>query len=290
MGLFIFALVVLAVSTGGYRAWRRGAGADIPAAVVEWAARLLSGDRAEWGQAMLGELGQYQGFARSRFALGCAVAALGLPRRDRSGRWVMVSVPGAAVASAGLVGYGFARYPGMVTGRGTWLALAAFAAVLVGFVAVTGATTRRSPVGVTGLISGCVLAGVSIAIGAAATSGRSKASIFLLLIIPVASVAVGAVATRGGRGRAVGRRAALVAAVVAALAVFLVLAGDTLITGGRPYDAGQLRDFATSGYPDMATYAVNDNLGTAMVQLLLMSVVAAVFGAAGATLATRRSR
>jgi hypothetical protein len=291
MGLIILGLVVFAVAAGVYRAWRRrrGAGADIPAAVVGWAARLLSVDRAEWGQAMLGELGQYKGSARWRYALGCAVAAIGLPRRGRSARWVMASVLVASIVSAGLVGYGFARYPGMVTGTGTWLALAAFAAVLAGFVVVTGVTTRQSPIGVTGLVCGCALAGVWIVVGAVALSTRSTGSMLLLLILPLASIAVGVIGARRGRTRTAGRRAALVSAVVAALAVFLVLAADTLITGGRPYDTGQLQDFATSGYPDMATYAVSDNLGTAMVLLLLMSAMTALLGSAGASLAGRQS-
>jgi hypothetical protein len=292
MGLIILALMVLAGAAGAYRAWRRrrtGASADIPAAVVGWAARLLSVDRAEWGQAMLGELGQYRGSARWRYAMGCAVAAIGLPRRGRSGRWVMASVLVASITSAGLVGYGFARYPGMVAGAGTWLALAMFAALLAGFVVVTGVTTRQSPVAVTGLVSGCALAGVWIVVGAVAMSTRSTTSTALLLILPLASIAVGVVGARRGHTRVAGRRAALVSAVVAALAVFLVLATNTLITGGRPYDAGQLRDFATSGYPDMATYAVSDNLGTAMVLLLLMSVMTSVLGSAGAGLARRHS-
>jgi len=282
---------VLAVAAGVYRAWhkrRTGGTADIPAAVVGWAARLLSVDRAEWGQAMLGELGQYQGFARWRYALGCAVAAIGLPRRARSGRWVMASVLVASIASAGLVGYGFARYPGMVAGAGTWLALATFATLLAAFVVVAGVTTRQSPIGVTGLVSGCVLAVVWIVVGGVALSTRSTTSTALLLILPLASIAVGVVGARRGHTRTAGRRAALVSAVVAALAVFLVLATDTLITGGRPYDAGQLQDFATSGYPDMATYAVSDNLGTAMALLLLMSVMTAVLSSAGASLAGRR--
>jgi len=291
MGLIILALVVLAVAASVYRVWRRrgSGGGDIPAAVVGWAAQLLSVDRAEWGQAMLGELGQYQGSARWRYALGCAVAAIGLPRRGRSGRWVLASVLVASIASAGLVGYGFARYPGMVTGAGTWLALATFAAVLAGFVVVTGVTTRQSPIGVTGLVCGCALAGVWIVVGALTLVTRSTTSMFLLLILPLASTGVGVVGVRRGRTRTAGRRAALVSAVVAALAVFLVLATDTLITGGRPYDAGQIQDFATSGYPDMATYAVSDNLGTAMVLLLLMSAMTGLLGSAGASLATHRS-
>jgi hypothetical protein len=291
MGLIILGLVAIAAAAGAYRSWRRGrnGSTDIPTAIVEWAARLLSADRAEWGQAMLGELGKYKGAARWRYALGCALAAIGLPRRGRGGRWVMASVLVASIASAGLVGYGFTRYPGIVTGVRTWLALATFAALLAGFVVVTGVATRQSPIGVTGLVCGCALAGVWIVVGAITLSTRTTASMFLLLILPLASIAVGVIGARRGRTRTAGRRAALVSAVVAALAVFLVLATDTLITGGRPYDAGQLQDFATSGYPDMATYAVSDNLGTAMVVLLLMSAVTAVLGSAGASLARRHS-
>jgi hypothetical protein len=292
MGLIILASVVLAVAAGVGPAWRRrrtGSG-DLPAVVVGWGARLLSTDRAEWGQAMVGELGQYQGVARWRFALGCVVAAVGLPRRDGSGRWVVASVLVASIASAGLVGYGFVRYPGMVTGAGTWLALTTFAVVLAGFVVVTGVTTRQSPIGITGLVSGCALAGVWIVVGAVALALRSAASMFALLILPLVSIAVGVVGARGGRTRTAARCTVLVSAVVAALAVFLVLAADTLITGGRPYDAGQLHDFATSGYPDLATYAVSDNLGTAMVLLLLMSGMTALLGTVAATLSTPRGR
>jgi hypothetical protein len=282
-------LAVLAVAAAAHKAWRRrraGDSADLPAAIVGWAARLLSTDRAEWGQAMLGELEQYQDSARWRYALGCAVAAVGLPRRGRSGRRVMASVLAAASAGVGLVGYGFARYPGMVTGAGTWLALAAFVALLAGFVVVAGVTTRQSPVAVTGLVSGCVLAGVWLVVGGFVLLDRSTA---LLVVLPLAPIAVGVLGARRGHSRVAGRRTALVSAVVAALAVFVVLATEIMITGGRPYDAGQLRDFATSRYPDIATYAISDNLGTAMVLLLYISVSTAVLGSAGAALARRRS-
>ena len=167
---------------------------DVPAALVEWAARLLSVDRAEWGQAMLGELEQYKGAARWRFALGCAAAVVGLPRRSGNGRWVIASVLVASIASAGLVSYSFVRYPGMVTGAGTWMALAAFAVVLAGFVGLAGVTTRQSSIGITELVSGCALAGLSIVV--VELSARSKASMLLLLIIPVASIVVGVVAAR----------------------------------------------------------------------------------------------
>jgi hypothetical protein len=179
---------------------------------------------------------------------------------------------------------------GMVTGTGTWLAVAAFGAVLVGFVVVTAIAARPSPIGVSGVVCGCALAGVWIVAARAAVSARSTVSMLLLLILPVVSIAAGVFGARRGRTQAAGRRTVVVSAVVAALVVFLVLTADTLITGGRPYDAGQLQDFAASGYPDMATYAVSDDLGTAMVLLLLMSTMTAALGTAAATVAIRRRR
>jgi hypothetical protein len=292
MAAIIVVLVVLAV-TGAFRARRRrpdGAAApDIPTVAVGWAAGMMPVGREQWGQAMVGELGQYAGFARWRFALGCAVAALGVPRHTGE-RWVVGSVLAASIASAGLVGYGTVRYPGMVTGTGTWLEVAAFGAVLVGFVVVTAIAVRPSPIGVSGVVYGCALAGVWIVVGRAAVSARSAASMLLLMILPVVSIAAGVLGARRARTRAAGRRTVVVSAVVAALVVFIVLTADTLITGGRPYDAGQLQDFAASGYPDMATYAVSDDLGTAMVLLLLMSTMTATLGTAAATLAIRHRR
>jgi hypothetical protein len=101
----------------------------------------------------------------------------------------------------------------------------------------------------------------------------------------------GAAATRRGRAGATGRQTALLSAIVTGMLVFLALAGDALPTAAGPYDAGQLRDFPGSRFPDIATYAVSDNLGTAMSLLLLASVVTAALGCATATAtATARFR
>lgn len=288
MGLVIVGImVVLVVAAAALGMVRRGSGgADIPASIVAWAARLLPADRAPWGQAMAGELAQHQGRGRWRFAFGCVRAALGLPGHGRA-RWVVASVLGAAIVSAALVGYGFVRYPGIAAGTGTWIALASFGLVLLAFVIVAGVLARDPRAGVFGLMAGCVTAGVWVAAGLVAASAHRKGSVFLLLALPVASIVVGVVGARRGRSRTVGWQAAGVSAVVGALAVFLVLVTDTMVTGGRPYDAGQLQDFATSGYPDLSSYAVSDNLGTAMVVLLFMAVMNGVFGSVGAALVPR---
>jgi hypothetical protein len=97
MGLIIVVLAMLAVAAGAHRAWRRrraGGSADIPAVVVGWAARLLSVDRAEWGQAMLGEL-----------------SSTGIPP-DGDTRWVAPWPRSACPAVTGVVGGSWPRSSG----------------------------------------------------------------------------------------------------------------------------------------------------------------------------------
>jgi hypothetical protein len=75
---------------------------DVPARLLRWAVGLLSAQRAEWGQAMLGELDHIDGWGRRwRFAAGCAGVALLLPpwRRAAVAVWAMVAV---AAGSAGV--------------------------------------------------------------------------------------------------------------------------------------------------------------------------------------------
>src|SRR5258708_902240 len=77
------------------QAFLDGPSEDIPALLLRWAVGLLSAERAEWGQAMLGELGYIDGRARRlRFTLGCVTAALLLPPwgRAAAGAWAMIAV------------------------------------------------------------------------------------------------------------------------------------------------------------------------------------------------------
>ena len=89
--------------------------------------------------------------------------------------------------------------------------------------------------------------------------------------------------------RAGSRRAAVhcisLTAVIAGFTLFLLWAGWTVIAAGRPYDPGQLRDFRTSGFADLATYAVNDDLGTAMMLLVVVPLISGLSGLAGAAVA-----
>src|SRR5258706_4916325 len=85
MPLFlVFLLAPIAVAIALYRRNPRrfldGPSEDAPLRLLRWAVGLLSPQRAEWGQAMLGELGHLDGrLPRMRFALGCGGAAPILP-------------------------------------------------------------------------------------------------------------------------------------------------------------------------------------------------------------------
>ena len=62
---------------------------DVPERLLRWAAGLLSAQREEWGQAMLGELDHVEGLGRRwRFAIGCAGSPStgSSPRSPRNGR------------------------------------------------------------------------------------------------------------------------------------------------------------------------------------------------------------
>ena len=295
MGSLVLVLILgsLAVVTLA-RLRRRGARTrpvDAPARLLAWAVGLLPADRADWGQAMVGELEQVrQRPKRWRFAVGCLAATLLLPaRRAGAGRLVIGLVVAAATAGAALVAYGLLRYPAIIAGRGTWAALVAFAAVVAGLALLAVVLVRQGAPGGLALLGGLGTAGVWLLFGyAAVTYAPTRPALsWLLLALPLAPLAVGTAATRRGRTGAAGRRAALLSAVVAGLVLFLALAGVALLTAGGPYDAGQLRDFPGSGFPDMATYAVSDNLGSAMMLLLFVPIVTATIGCAGAGLAAR---
>jgi hypothetical protein len=280
-------VLLLAAVAGVTLALLRRSAVDFPARLLAWAIGFLAADRADWGQAMVGELEQlHHRGSRWRFALGCVIATLLFPaRRARTGRLAIVLVVAAAVGSAGLVGFGLARYPAILSGRNIWPVLVTFAVLLAAFSLVTMVLVRRDAAAGLALVGGLGTAAVWLGFGyPAVTYAKERPALALLLLaLPLAPLVVGAAAARRGRSGAAGRQAALLSAIVAGLFLFLALAGDTLLTAGGPYDSGQLRDFPGSRFPDIASYAVSDNLGTAMSLLLLASMVTAVLGCAAAT-------
>jgi hypothetical protein len=292
-GLTVAALLVWVVRPARGRNARASAAvtsSDGPSRLLGWAVGALPADRASWGEAMFGELHQMADrWQRWRFAIGCASAAVFLPARRADAAALAARLMAAtALACAGLVAYSLAHYPQILTRARTWPILVVFVSVLAVYAAISAMLVRRGPVARPGLAGGLGLAAVWIIAGIPVVShARQPAYSFLLLAIPMTALAVGAVAARRNRTAAVRRQVVLFSALVAGLVIFLAYAGDTLLTAGGPYDAGQVRDFPGSGLPDLATYAVSDNLGSAMMLLLLVPIVTAAIGCTGAGIAAR---
>ncbi|HEY5457356.1 MAG TPA: hypothetical protein VIJ96_17990 [Acidothermaceae bacterium] len=308
MGVELSVAVGIAVVVGAYHLLRTLAGRqqstgdavsasghDAPAALLAAAVRLLAADRAEWGRAMLRELEQLESSrVRWRFTLGCVAATVRVGRRRGDpGELIVLATAVGAMSSAGLVAFAFARYPGLRQGTGTWLDLTAFALVLTAYVltslVLVRANTSRQVVTRLVLPGGVGIAALPTLLALFLPTARWITVLAMLLVFGAASAAVGVAGARRGRSAAAGRVAALLAAVVAGFAVFLIWVTNTLLTAGRPYDPGLVRDFASSSSHDLATYAVNDNLGSAMMLLLVVPVLVSVIGYAGAALGTRRT-
>src|SRR5579864_1633564 len=144
-GLFFVPMVgLLGILIAWYRRDPRrfldGPAEDAPLRLMRWAIGLLAPQRAEWGQAMLGELGHIEGrIRRMRFALGCAGAALVLPPwgRAAAGVWAMI----------GLTAASFTLFVGLTAdyrlGVGDWIALAVVGIICVGYLLGASVLLRR---------------------------------------------------------------------------------------------------------------------------------------------------
>src|SRR3954452_22764833 len=102
---FVLLLAPIAVAIALYRRNPRrfldGPTGDAPLRLLRWAIGLLSPQRAEWGQAMLGELAHLHGrWRRMRFAAGCASAALVMPPWGQAAAavWAMAAITAASFA------------------------------------------------------------------------------------------------------------------------------------------------------------------------------------------------
>ena len=270
---------------------------DLSSRLLAAAVRLLPADRAHWGRAMVAELSHLHGrIARRRFVAGCLRAILLAPRtQDAPGRSLVGVLATAAAGCVGLVAYGLARYPGLRTGPGVWLATAAFlaavAAYLLTAVVIVGRVTEpRRHLLRLALLGAPAIAELWWLVGIAATSSLVS-GVLPVVLIPLGSLALGGAAGWRCKRAAEGRQVVLLAALLAGLLVFLGWIGAAVLTGGHPYDPGLVRDFHASGAPDLATYAVDDDLGSGMMLLLLVPLLTWTLGSVGATLtAGRRGR
>ena len=89
-----------------------------------------------------------------------------------------------------------------------------------------------------------------------------------LLVALLCPVLVAVIAGHRAHDSGTGILAALWSGLVGGLTVFIVWMVATYSNDGRPYDAGLVADFHKSGAPDLATYAVSDNLGSGLVLLV----------------------
>jgi hypothetical protein len=278
---FVFLLTPIGVAIALYRRNPRrfldGPVEDAPLRLLRWAVSLLSPQRAEWGQAMLGEIGHLDGrLRRMRFALGCTAASLVLPPwgRAAAGVWAMIAL---AIASLSL-------YAGLVVGYqlgvGGWIALAVTLVVCVGFLLGASSLLRRPGVGLPGLLGGVFATVVALVL-----SGFTAVDQVSFIPTPwqqwVTVIAVPAIIGIAGtlwrRDPAAGRRVVRLAALSAGLLHLLYAnVAVAILGGGGPPD--QDGGFTVRG-------TVSDRLGNNIVDLLVSTLLIAMVGWAAAALA-----
>jgi hypothetical protein len=232
--------------------------------------------------------------ARWRFAWGCLRTSLFAPVR-RTGFALAVCL--LVLADAAVVAIALIRYPGLRSGVGVWVAVSLFVVVLTIYALSAAALARRTSGAavasvVSALVGGLAVAAIWTGFGVAVSEGADRLTGPLMLVgFPLACLAVGVIGTRRG-GATTGALGVLLSGVVAGLVVFLAWTGDTVARDGRPYDAGLMRDFHSSGARDLATYAVDDSIGTAMMLLLVVPLLTILLGLVGraAVLAVSRAR
>jgi hypothetical protein len=278
---FVFLLTPITVAIALYRRNPRrfldGPAEDAPLRLLRWAISLLSPQRADWGQAMLGELAHLDGrWRRMRFAFGCAGAALIMPPWGRAaiGLWAMVA------ATAGSL----AIYAGLTVhyelGAGDWIALAVLGIICAGYVFGASALLRRPGIALPGL-----LGGVFAALAGLLLSGFT--AVDLVTFIPVGwqkgvivlgvPAVIGVTGTLWRRDPAEGRRVARLAALSAGLLQLLYgTVAVAVLGGGGPPD--QDGGFTVRG-------TVSDRLGNNIVDLVVSTLIIAMVGWAAAAFA-----
>jgi hypothetical protein len=251
-----------------------GSNADVPMRLLRWAAGLLSAQRHQWGQAMLGELDHIEGRGRRwRFTIGCIGAALLLPPWGRAGAAV-VAMLAVAMGGLGLYASVLVRYQ---RGGDSWIAVTIVSIVLLCFVVAATVLLRRPGVAVPGLLGGLFVALVWIAMSGFTFTTfitRVWAAWAVPLLFFAVPAAVGVIGTLWRGSAVAGRRTARLAGISAGLGLYLygTLAVAVVGAGGQPVDSGFT-----------VTSTVTDRLGNNIIfYLALLPLVTATFGWAAA--------
>jgi hypothetical protein len=278
---FVFLITPIAVAIALYRRNPRrfldGPTEDAPLRLLRWSSSLLSPQRAEWGHAMLGELGHLDGrWRRLRFAFGCTGAALIMPPWGRTAvaLWATIAIAAASLAVyAGLtVQYGL--------GVGDWIALVVLAIICAGYLLGASALLRRPGIALPGLLGGMFSTAVGLILSGFTAvdqvtfipSGWQKG----VIVLAVPAV-IGAAGTLWRRDPAGGRRVARLAALSAGLLHLLYAAiAVAILGGGGPPD--QDGGFTVRG-------TVSDRLANNIVDLVVSTLIIAMVGWAAAALA-----
>ncbi len=278
---FVLLITPIAVAVALYRRNPRrfldGPTEDAPLRLLHWAVSLLSPQRAEWGRAMLGELGHLDGrLRRTRFALGCSGAALILPPWGpaAAGLWTIIGITAAS----------FTMYAGLTAGyrlgTGGWIALAVVLLICAGYLLGASALLRRPGVALPGLLGGlfATVVGLSLAgftaVDQVTFIPRPWQQWVTVIAVPAA---IGAAGTLWRRDPAAGRRIARLAALSAGLLQLLyATSAVAILGGGGPPDQD-------GGYTIRGT--VSDRLGHNIVDLVVGTLIIAMVGWAAAALA-----
>jgi hypothetical protein len=276
---FVFLVTPIAVAIALYRRNPRrfldGPTEDAPLRLLRWAISLLSPQRTEWGQAMLGELDHLDGrWRRLRFALGCTGAALIMPPwgRAAAGLWATIGITAAS----------FTLYAGLAVryrlGVGDWIALTVVGLLCAGYLLGASALLRRPGVALPGLLGGVFATVVGLAL-AGFTAVDQVTFIpqpwqqwVRVIAVPAA---IGAAGTLWRRDPAAGRRVARLAALSAGLLQLLcgTVAVAILGDGGPPDGNGTIRS------------TVSNRLTNNIVDLVALTLIIAMVGWAAAALA-----
>jgi hypothetical protein len=298
--LVLLATRVIPTVVRGIRFLGGGGHRDRAATVLALAVGGLPAGRQEWGEAMRVELDQVVGVRqRWRFSVGCAWAAVvirmraSFGSREPGGAGLRIVVFTGIGAATGLVAYGLVRYPGLRSGNDVWASLVVFLAVLCiyGTLALTlsrGVSSQVRAARRHGLVGGLIIGGSWLAALSPPEALKGWVA-FPLVVALFGPACVAAVSARQRHDPKTGTRAALWSGIVGGLGVFIVWVTTTFANDGGPYDAGLLRDFHKSHAPDLATYAVSDNLGSALVLLLVIPTVALAVGSLTARIASAPS-
>ena len=250
---------------------------DAPARLLGWAVGLLSAERVEWGQAMVGELYRIEGRSkRRRFALGCAAGVVLLPPWGPVGP--MAALGAVALGSTVVLGFGFAHFR-LSDNPSNWVMLAILASLVVGLIVTGSVMLRRPGVARPGLVGGLFVVAAWLAVSRFTIPGMIDPirSVGGRWSIPTLLIAVPLVVGVGGAWRSgsalVGRRAASLAAISAGLGMFFVSSIAVVAIDGGPRDPGA-----------SVTGGVSEAFGVAaMLFLMLLPLATATIGWAAAT-------